>query len=71
MQSKTLRNICNIEAHLISFLHQMNMIPNADSILAGRRGKTAISLKEIDDTIDRIVAGMEEISLAIPFVRKG
>ncbi|KAL0443805.1 UNVERIFIED_CONTAM: ATP-dependent zinc metalloprotease FTSH 2, chloroplastic [Sesamum latifolium] len=29
------------------------------AILAGRRGKTAISSKEIDDSIDRIVAGME------------
>ncbi|CAF2314770.1 unnamed protein product [Brassica napus] len=32
---------------------------NEAAILAGRRGKTAISSKEIDDSIDRIVAGME------------
>jgi cell division protease FtsH len=32
---------------------------NEGAILAGRRGKTAISAKEIDDSIDRIVAGME------------
>eukprot|EP00250_Pteridium_aquilinum_P005221 c15352_g1_i1 orf=117-2216(+) len=32
---------------------------NEAAILAGRRGKTAISAKEIDDSIDRIVAGME------------
>ncbi|KAK9085776.1 hypothetical protein Sjap_026187 [Stephania japonica] len=32
---------------------------NEAAILAGRRGKTAISPKEIDDSIDRIVAGME------------
>lgn len=32
---------------------------NEGAILAGRRGKTAISSKEIDDSIDRIVAGME------------
>jgi cell division protease FtsH len=31
---------------------------NEAAILAGRRGKAAIS-KEIDDSIDRIVAGME------------
>lgn len=29
------------------------------AILAGRRGKGAISNKEIDDSIDRIVAGIE------------
>ncbi|CAH9099178.1 unnamed protein product [Cuscuta epithymum] len=32
---------------------------NEAAILAGRRGKTAITSKEIDDSIDRIVAGME------------
>ncbi|KAE8669638.1 protein NSP-INTERACTING KINASE 2-like [Hibiscus syriacus] len=34
-------------------------ILNEAAILAGRCGKTAISSKEIDDSIDRIVAGME------------
>ena len=29
------------------------------AILTGRRSKDAISLKEIDDSVDRIVAGME------------
>lgn len=32
---------------------------NEAAILTGRRGKAAISAKEIDDSIDRIVAGME------------
>ncbi|CAN8311457.1 unnamed protein product [Cochlearia groenlandica] len=32
---------------------------NEAAILAGRRGRTSISAKEIDDSIDRIVAGME------------
>ncbi|KAI3515645.1 hypothetical protein L1887_14546 [Cichorium endivia] len=32
---------------------------NEAAILAGRRARTAISSKEIDDSIDRIVAGME------------
>ncbi|KVH88392.1 AAA+ ATPase domain-containing protein [Cynara cardunculus var. scolymus] len=32
---------------------------NEAAILAGRRARTAISPKEIDDSIDRIVAGME------------
>ncbi|XP_027171692.1 ATP-dependent zinc metalloprotease FTSH 2, chloroplastic-like [Coffea eugenioides] len=32
---------------------------NEAAILAGRRGKAAISSKEINDSIDRIVAGME------------
>ncbi|KAK4409436.1 ATP-dependent zinc metalloprotease FTSH 6, chloroplastic [Sesamum angolense] len=32
---------------------------NEAAILAGRRGKDRITLKEIDDSIDRIVAGME------------
>ena len=32
---------------------------NEAAILTGRRGKTAITLKEIDDSVDRIVAGME------------
>jgi cell division protease FtsH len=32
---------------------------NESAILAGRRNKTAISNSEIDDAIDRIVAGME------------
>ena len=29
------------------------------AILTGRRSKSAVSLKEIDDSVDRIVAGME------------
>ena len=29
------------------------------AILTGRRGKSAITLAEIDDSVDRIVAGME------------
>ncbi len=29
------------------------------AILTGRRGKTAMSLSEVDDSVDRIVAGME------------
>ncbi|XP_021742006.1 ATP-dependent zinc metalloprotease FTSH 6, chloroplastic-like [Chenopodium quinoa] len=32
---------------------------NEAAILAGRRGKARITVKEIDDSIDRIVAGME------------
>ncbi|KAM1112198.1 hypothetical protein ACFX13_045904 [Malus domestica] len=32
---------------------------NEAAILAGRRGKNQITMKEIDDSIDRIVAGME------------
>ncbi|KAK9862016.1 hypothetical protein WJX84_010415 [Apatococcus fuscideae] len=32
---------------------------NEAAILTGRRGKTAMSLSEIDDSVDRIVAGME------------
>lgn len=32
---------------------------NEAAILAGRRGKDKITSKEIDDSIDRIVAGME------------
>ena len=32
---------------------------NEAAILTGRRGKDAISSKEIDDAIDRIVAGLE------------
>jgi len=32
---------------------------NEAAILTGRRGKTAISNQEIDDSVDRIVAGME------------
>ncbi|KAF8010160.1 hypothetical protein BT93_J0956 [Corymbia citriodora subsp. variegata] len=32
---------------------------NEAAILAGRRGKDKITLKEVDDSIDRIVAGME------------
>lgn len=32
---------------------------NEAAILAGRRGRSGISSKEIDDSIDRIVAGME------------
>jgi cell division protease FtsH len=32
---------------------------NEAAILTGRRGKSAITAKEIDDSIDRIVAGME------------
>ena len=29
------------------------------AILTGRRSKTAVSLAEVDDSVDRIVAGME------------
>lgn len=36
----------------------MNLL-NEAAILAGRRGLKAITLKEIDDSIDRIVAGLE------------
>lgn len=32
---------------------------NEEAILAGRRGKDRITLQQIDDSIDRIVAGME------------
>ncbi|XP_050381502.1 ATP-dependent zinc metalloprotease FTSH 6, chloroplastic [Argentina anserina] len=32
---------------------------NEAAILAGRRGKDKITMKEIDDSIDRIIAGME------------
>merc|ERR1712188_104771 len=32
---------------------------NEAAILAGRRGMTAITLKEVDDAVDRIVAGLE------------
>lgn len=32
---------------------------NEAAILAGRRGKETITSEEIDDSIDRIVAGME------------
>lgn len=32
---------------------------NEAAILAGRRGKDKITMTEIDDSIDRIVAGME------------
>lgn len=32
---------------------------NESAILAGRRGNNKITMKEIDDSIDRIVAGME------------
>lgn len=32
---------------------------NEAAILAGRRGKDRITVKEIDDSIDRIVAGLE------------
>jgi len=32
---------------------------NEAAILAGRRGRTDVSLQEIDDSVDRIVAGME------------
>ncbi|OWM73948.1 ATP-dependent zinc metalloprotease FTSH 6, chloroplastic [Punica granatum] len=32
---------------------------NEAAILAGRRGKDSITMKEVDDSIDRIVAGME------------
>lgn len=36
---------------------------NEAAILAGRRGKKSISAKEIDDSIDMIVAGMEGTSM--------
>lgn len=32
---------------------------NEAAILAGRRGKERITIKDIDDSIDRIVAGLE------------
>lgn len=32
---------------------------NEAAILAGRRNRNSISLREIDDSVDRIVAGME------------
>lgn len=35
------------------------LVPLQAAILTGRRGKTAMSLSEIDDSVDRIVAGME------------
>ena len=34
-------------------------VPVQAAILTGRRAKTAITLVEIDDSVDRIVAGME------------
>ncbi|OUS42488.1 FtsH-like protein Pftf precursor [Ostreococcus tauri] len=37
---------------------------NEAAILCGRRGKTAISINEIDDSVDRIVAGMEGTRLS-------
>lgn len=37
----------------------LSNLMNEAAILAGRRGKDKITLKEIDDSIDRIVAGME------------
>jgi cell division protease FtsH len=36
---------------------------NEAAILAGRRGKDRIGVKEIDDSIDRIVAGLEGTSM--------
>ncbi|KAK3132021.1 hypothetical protein QOZ80_6AG0514730 [Eleusine coracana subsp. coracana] len=36
---------------------------NEAAILAGRRGKNRITVKEIDDSIDRIVAGLEGTSM--------
>nr|CAB3467574.1 unnamed protein product [Digitaria exilis] len=36
---------------------------NEAAILAGRRGKDRITVKEIDDSIDRIVAGLEGTSM--------
>lgn len=36
---------------------------NEAAILAGRRGKDRITVKEIDDSIDRIVAGLEGASM--------
>ncbi|VAI72300.1 ATP-dependent zinc metalloprotease FTSH 6, chloroplastic-like [Triticum urartu] len=36
---------------------------NEAAILAGRRGKDRVSVKEIDDSIDRIVAGLEGASM--------
>lgn len=36
---------------------------NEAAILAGRRGKDRVSVKEIDDSIDRIVAGLEGTSM--------
>ena len=39
-------------------------LKNEAAILAGRGGKDRISVKEIDDYIDRIVAGLEGTSMA-------
>lgn len=36
---------------------------NEAAILAGRRGKEKITMKEVDDSIDRIVAGMERTKM--------
>ncbi|KAL8211234.1 hypothetical protein R6Q57_005671 [Mikania cordata] len=41
------------------FDRQLANLMNEAAILAGRRGKDKISLKDIDDSIDRIIAGME------------
>ena len=41
----------DIECHLVHLLQA--------AILTGRRGKNAMTLSEIDDSVDRIVAGME------------
>lgn len=37
---------------------------NEAAILAGRRGKQSISVREIDDSIDRIVAGMQGTAMS-------
>ena len=37
----------------------MGIVYMQAAILTGRRSKTALSLKEVDDSVDRIVAGME------------
>ncbi|KAI8029621.1 hypothetical protein LOK49_LG01G02941 [Camellia lanceoleosa] len=64
-EGNTLRLMFDIRGRTeILKVHGSNRMFDADvsleaAILAGRRGKTAISSKEIDDSIDRIVAGME------------
>ncbi len=42
---------------LHQFAHGLGVVQAA--ILTGRRSKTGISVAEIDDSVDRIVAGME------------
>ncbi len=54
---------CNLQTNLACFrglhhcAHDLGVVQAA--ILTGRRSKTGISVAEIDDSVDRIVAGME------------